>query len=119
MITPRLDSAPRFRSLKAVGRRVTGTTPASPAPTGIATVAALAAFGATPALAGNGPIVDTGQATNVTTSPAVPHAPATLRGASGSYYFRWSTGGNYDNRTAAQSLPAASSAQASAATLSG
>ena len=31
----------------------------------------------------------------------------------------WSTGGNYDNRTDAQSLPASSSTQAAAATLSG
>ncbi len=119
MITPRLDSAPRFRSLKAIGRRVTGTTGASPVLTGVATVAALAAFGATPALAGNGPIVDTGQATNVTASSAVLHGTANLRGSSGSYYFRWGSNDSYDGRTAAQSLPASGSVQAATATISG
>ena len=121
MITSRLDSAPRFRSLKALGRRG-ATTEAHPVRTGLAAVAAagaLAAFGAAPALAGNGPVVTTGQATNVTSSSAVLHGTANLRGSSGSYYFRFSSSGGYDNRTAAQNLPASGSAQAAAATISG
>src|SRR4051794_38608670 len=98
MITPRLDTAPRFDSLKALGRRGT-TNHARPVLTGLATAAAvgaLAAFGAAAAFAGNGPLVTTGQVTNVTASSAALHGSVNLRGQSGSFYFRWGTTSGYD-----------------------
>ena len=119
MNTLLLASAPRFRSLKALGRRGT-TTDARPVLAGIAAVAALATFGATPALAGRGPVVTTDQATGVTVSSAILHGSVNLRGVSGSYYFRWGTTSNDEKgRTAATSLSASSSAQAAVTTLTG